>query len=104
MRYILFGIAILYGLLSTVAAYAQLKAVHVKDAPTMMLCGGLLLLLASLMSLYGLTLDWIFAAIGGIFISIAAFLNGRRGDNFHLHHHVIRLVITVVLVIGFIAL
>lgn len=98
MRYIICGITILYAGLSMLAAAAQLKTAARKDTPIMMLSGGLILIAAVFLK----STDWIAAIIGGALICTAAFLNGKRGGNFHASHHIIRLVITLLLVIGFV--
>lgn len=101
MRYVLCAVTVLYGLLSTAAAIAQWKTVPRKDAPGIMLGGGLLLMIAAVLQLLLWPYDWIIAAVGGVCICIAAFLNGKRGKAFHLSHHVIRFLLTALLAAGF---
>lgn len=98
MRYFICGIAFFYAGLSMLAAVTQLKKATHKDTPVMMLSGGLLLVVAAFLP----KVDWIVAIIGGALICIAAFLNGKRSGSFHASHHIIRFVITSLLVIGFI--
>lgn len=98
MRYVICGITVLYAVLSMLAALTQIKKAARKDTSIMMLAGGLLLVIATVLK----NADWIAAIIGGLLICIAAFLNGKRSGNFHISHHIIRFIITVLLVIGFI--
>lgn len=98
MRYIICGITILYAGLSMLAAVTQIRAATHKDTPIMMLSGGLLLVVAAFLQ----NIDWIVVIIGGGLICIAAFLNGKRSESFHVSHHIIRFIITLLLVIGFV--
>lgn len=98
MRYIICGITVLYAVLSMFAAATQLKTATRKDTSVMMFCGGLILIIATVFK----NADWIAAIIGGMLICIAAFLNGKRSGNFHISHHIIRFIITLLLVIGFV--
>lgn len=98
MRYIICGITVLYAVLSMFAAITQIKTATHKDTSIIMLCGGLLLVIATVFK----NADWIIVIIGGMLICIAAFLNGKRSGNFHISHHIIRFIITLLLVIGFI--
>lgn len=101
MKYIVVIIAVLYALLSMLAASTQLKKAEKKDTSLMMLSGGVLLLGAAVLQLTTVSYDWAAAILGGALISVAAFLNGKRGGNFHLSHHVIRFCITLLLIVGF---
>ena len=98
MRYLLYGITFLYAALSMLAAIVQIKTSRQKDTPIMMLCGGLLLIAA----VFFKHTNWMIALVGGALICIAAFLNGKRSENFHVSHHIIRFIITLLLVIGFV--
>ncbi|MCM1105105.1 MAG: hypothetical protein NC409_13500 [Clostridium sp.] len=98
MRYVIGGISILYAALSMLAAIVQMRTQPRKDTPLMMLGGGILLIAAALIQ----KADWILAVIGGAMICAAAFLNGKRSGNFHIQHHIIRLALTLILVIGFV--
>lgn len=97
MRYIICGITVLYAVLSMLAAVTQIKSATHKDTSLMMLGGGLLLVVATILK----NADWIAVIIGGILICIAAFLNGKRRGILHISHHIVRFIITFLLVIGF---
>lgn len=100
MKYIFYGIIILYALLSILAASVQMKASKKRDTSILMLAGGLFLIAA--VFLYKMAYSVIILIAGGVLISVAAFINGKRSGNFHIVHHIIRFAVTVLLVIGFI--
>lgn len=102
MRYVLFGITGLYGLLSIIAAGSQVRTVRKKDTALWMLSGGALLLAAIAVSWMGRSWDWIVAAGGGSMILVAAWANGKRGGHIHYLHHAVRLAVTALLVAGFV--
>jgi len=101
MKYLLCAVASVYGVLSVIAACLQIKTAQKKDAPITMLAGGALMLAASATQFAGSPLDLCFSILGGIGISLAAWCNGKRSGNFHPSHHVIRFLLTVMLIIGF---
>ena len=102
MKYVILIIAVLYASLSMIAALTQLKSAEKKDTSWMMLLGSALLITASVFMMSSLNFDWAVAVLGGALISIAAFLNGKRGGNFHASHRVVRFCITVLVIVGFI--
>ena len=103
MKY-LFGILVAaYALLSMAAAATQLRSSPKrKDTSVLMMCGGLLLVISVVLLLFRWNFDWLAAAVGGAVICLSAFINGKRSEAFHLNHHVIRLIITLLIVVGFI--
>lgn len=104
---ILCGIAALFGLLHIIAAASQLGNKKKKKryvTPWLMIIGGLMMIQAVALCVFGSHLDWGSALLGGLFICFAAFMNGRRGGNMHKLHHIIRAVIALALVIGFMLL
>lgn len=102
---ILCGIAALFGLLHIVAAASQLrkKKKHYLSTWTMII-GGLLMIQAVVLCVFGSHLDWGSALLGGLFVCFAALMNGRRSGNMHKLHHAVRGVIALALVVGFILL
>ncbi len=101
MRYALFALAGVYGLLSIVAALVQMKTAQKKDTSILMLLGGLLLLAAVASGWTGWDWDYLAAVSGGILIIVAAWINGKRGGHIHYIHHAVRFAFTVLLVAGF---
>lgn len=104
MKYALALVTALYALLSIFAASVQIKTAEKKDAPAMMLSGGICLIGAVVLLFLTASFDWVFAITGGASISIAAYLNGKRSGNLHMSHHITRFCVTLALVIGFILL
>ena len=102
---ILCGIAALFGLLHIIAAASQLGSKKKKKrryvTPWTMIIGGLLMIQAVILCVFGSNLDWASALLGGLFICFAAFMNGRRSGNMHKIHHVIRAAVALALVAGF---
>lgn len=98
MRYIICAVAILYAVLSMLAAVVFMRTAKRKDTSIMMLGGGILFILAAILQ----KADWILATVGGILICASAFMNGKRSGDFHARHHIIRFVLTLLLVLGFI--
>lgn len=108
MIYILAGVTVIYALLSMLAAVVGVRMAASdakrKDTHIIMLCGGAFLLAASVTLLLKLQYDFVLAVIGGALICAAAIVNGRRGERFHLSHHIVRFVLTVILTVGFMLL
>ncbi|MCH5278558.1 MAG: hypothetical protein J1E60_02085 [Christensenellaceae bacterium] len=104
MKYVLCAIVILYALLSMAAAIHQMKTERRMDTPVVMLFGATALVAAAVLQLFTWQYDWIIAIIGGAIICMAAYLNGKRGGNFHASHHIVRFVVTALFVVGFVVL
>ena len=103
---ILCAIAALFGLLHIIAAASQLgkKKKRRFVLNWTMIIGGLLMIQAVVLCVFGSTLDWASALLGGLLVCFAAFMNGRRGGNMHKIHHLIRGVIAAAIVVGFLLL
>lgn len=96
--YVIASIAAVYGGLSAIAALVQGKN---GDTCAMMIIGGCMMIAAAGLCVYYYSFDWIISLTGSLLISIAALINGKRGE-FHAKHHVIRAVVEAILIIGFI--
>ena len=104
---ILCGIATLFGLLHIIAAASQLGNKKKKKrylTSWTMIIGGLLMIQAVVLCVFGSALDWESALLGGLLVCFAAFMNGKRGGNMHKLHHLIRGVIVAAIVVGFVLL
>ena len=101
MSYVVSAVAAVYGILSVIAALFGVKSDKKGDTAAMMVLGGCSLVIAAGLCAFVYTFDWWIALGGCVLISIAAFINGKRGE-FHAGHHVVRAVIEIALVIGFI--
>ena len=103
MNYVVSVIAAVYGALTLIASITGGKDGKKGDTAVMMVLGGCSLVTAAGLCAFGYSSDWWIALSGCVLISIAAFINGKRGE-FHARHHVVRAVIEIVLVVGFILL
>lgn len=100
LHYVFYALAACYGLLSLFAATSQLKALRgqeqaAKDAPVLMILGGVALAL-SFSGWWGV----VTALVGCVLVSTAAVLNGKRGGQFHLSHHIMRGILGAAIVLG----
>ncbi len=102
MIYAVYVIADLYGILSVAAALIQIKKENKKITPCIMICGGCIMIFAVILHILNFSLSWLIALIGGLLISTAAFINGKSGEKFHPVHHIIRLIVTSLLTLGFV--
>lgn len=101
MKYVVFGLALLYALLSLYAAFNQRKRPQYRLSAVLMALGGLVLISAAILCLTGWTLDWALSIIGTLLIVEAAVLSGKLTGRTHPKHHAVRFVITLLLIVGF---
>ncbi len=102
MRIVLCVVSVLFGALSLVASVSQMKN-EKKPFPGVLMSGGsVLLLAAAALCLCGLSWDWILAMVGCAGICAAAMWNGIQSKNLHIQHHVVRVALSVLLVVGFV--
>lgn len=106
MRIAVSVLAILFGVLHIIAARTQLKSTDpaARGFAIAMLCGGVCVAFEAFAHLVGNNPGWLdalSAAAGCLLICVSAYANGRRFENFHLSHHLVRGGIAVLLVIGF---
>lgn len=101
MKNVLCVITIIYGLLSIIVSFNQLKDDKKRISTFIMLLGGIVLIIASCLKLFELSIAYIIATIGAILICIAALINGKKNENIHMSHHIIRFIISCILITGF---
>ncbi len=104
MIYVVYAVTALYAVLSSAAALVQMKNSQEKIAPIIMLTGSIILITAIILHIMQAPFSQAAAIAGGLAVCAAAFINGKKSGNFHAVHHVIRFIITVLLIIGFILL
>ena len=95
MQVILCIVSVLFGGLSIIAAVCQIKT-EKKSA------GSLLLIAAVICSILVMRFDFIIALVGCAAICAAAILNGIKSKQLHIQHHIIRIALSIILIIGFI--
>lgn len=101
MRIILWIVSVLFGGLSLVAAASQIKNEKKSPSALMMIIGSLLLIAAVICNITGQPWDFILALLGCAAICAAAIMNGIKSGQLHIPHHVIRITLSVLLMIGF---
>ena len=101
MKIILCIVSVLFGGLSLLAAAAQLKGEKKSPSGRMMAAGSLVLLAAVLLNIFGQKYDAAAAVLGCVPICAAAIMNGIKSKNFHILHHVIRIALSIILILGF---
>lgn len=101
MRIILCILSLAFGALSMTAALSRIKAKEGELSHVIMSAGSVFLMGAVLFNILKFGIDWITALIGVVMICVAAVWNGKRNGNFHIQHHIIRIVLSAVLVAGF---
>lgn len=98
MRVIVDLISSAFAVLSLIAAASQLKT---KEMPHIIMAAGSVLLLAAVaVNLLGGGFDWIVGLAGAGMICAAAVWNGKRSGSFHIQHHIIRIALSVLIVVG----
>ena len=102
MRILLCVISVAFGALSMTAALSRIKAKEGEISHVIMSAGSIFLIAAVIFNILNLGAEWIVALIGAAMICIAAVWNGKRNGNFHIQHHIIRIALSSVLVVGFI--
>ena len=84
-----------------IAAISQIR-VDKKSAPiVLMIIGSVMLISAVICNLMKQQFDFVLALIGCAAICTAAICNGLKSGNFHIKHHIIRITLSLILVVGF---
>ena len=79
----------------------QMKGGKRPASAPVMIAGSLLLIAAVACNIAEQRFDWIVAFLGCAGICAAAIMNGIKSGQLHIQHHVIRIALSVILVIGF---
>lgn len=101
MRILLCVVSVLFGGLSMTVAFSQLKNEKKPIPAILMIAGSLLLLAAVIGNIAGLGMDYMIALPGCAAICAAAIWNGIRGGPLHIRHHIIRVALSLILIVGF---
>ena len=104
MNIVLCIVSILFGGLSLIAAISQIKTEKKAMPAVLMVAGSVILISAVVCNLANQQFDFVLGLIGCAAICAAAILNGLKNGNFHLQHHIIRILLSLALTIGFILL
>lgn len=100
MRLAVCVVAILCSGLHSFASLTQLKGGGNKNNHLLMLVGSLVVLAGVILCFLNSRYDWLIVLIGFGCIAYAAVQNGRRNQNVHLLHHIVRFALFAVLSIG----
>ena len=104
MQIILCIVSVLFGGLSLLAAFSQVKSESKPISAVIMIVGSVLLLAAVICNLIRWQMDYIVALLGCIAICTAAIWNGAKSGQLHIHHHIIRIALSLILIACFIFL
>ena len=104
MNIVLWIVSIVFGGLSLVAAISQMISDKKSIPAVLMIIGSAMLISAAIFNFTKQQFDYVLALIGCTGICAAAICNGLKSGNFHIQHHVIRITLSLVLIIGFILL
>ena len=101
MNVVLCIISVMFGGLSLIAAISQMRAGKKSLPAILMIVGSVILVSAVICNLAKLQFDYVPALIGCMAICAAAICNGLKSGNFHVKHHVIRIILSLILIVGF---
>ena len=101
MQIFLCIVSALFGVLSAVAAVSQIRGKKTSFPAWIMLVGALLLVAAVVCNGIGRQFDFVVALPGCTAICAAALANGVRSGQLHILHHIIRIVLSGALLVGF---
>lgn len=87
-----------------IASISQMKSERKPIPAVIMTTGSLLLIAAVVCNISAQWFDYIIALFGSIAICFAAIWNGVKSKQFHMQHHVIRIMLSFILIIGFVFL
>ena len=101
MKIVLCIISVLFGGLSLIASVSQIKSEKKSPSGWIMSAGSLVLIAAAVCNALGQKFDVAAAILGCAAICTAAIMNGIKSKNFHIQHHIIRIALSIILIIGF---
>lgn len=104
MKFVLCIAAIIFAGLHGFAAVAQIVNSKNKTNDIFMIIGASAALAGAIFCLLNNSIDWLLALTGFALIAYAAIQNGRKKQNFHIRHHIVRVSIATILTIGFFSL
>ncbi len=104
MNGVLCIVSIFFGGLSLIAAISQMRGDKKSTPAVLMIIGSVMLISAVICNLAKQQFDFVLALIGCAAICIAAICNGLKSGNFHIQHHIIRITLSLILVVGFVFL
>ncbi len=101
MKILLCVVSVAFGILSMIASVSQMKNEKKPFSAILMALGSLVLLAAVICSISAQPFDYILALLGCLAMCAAAIWNGIKSKSFHIQHHIIRILLSLLLIIGF---
>lgn len=101
MNVVLCVVSIFFCGLSLIAAISQMRADKKSATAVLMIIGSVMLISAVICNLIKQQFDFVLALIGCAAICTAAICNGLKSGDFHIQHHIIRITLSLILVVGF---
>lgn len=101
MRIALCIVTIVCAFLHAFAAATEIKSGENKTNDILMVVGALVTLAGVILCLLNNGIDGLLVLIGFGLIAYAAVQNGRKKQNVHIRHHIVRISIFIILSIGF---
>ena len=102
MKIVICIIALIYGALCILAPLTQIKVKDRRLANIVMLGGGIILIVASVLKWVSVSFAVVLAILGSAMICAAAISNGIKNGKVHISHHIVRIAISCALAVGFI--
>ena len=100
MKIFLGIVIVLFAGLHALAAIAHAKNSTDKTNDRLMTLGAIIVIISSVLCVVNVTFDWVLALVGLGLIIFAAIQNRKQKDNFHIKHHIVRISISGVIVVG----
>lgn len=102
MQILLCVVSVLFGGLQMAASVSQMKSERKPISAVVMAIGSVMVITAVICNITAQWFDYIIAIFGCIAICAAAIWNGIKGKQFHISHHIVRILISIILAIGFV--
>ncbi len=103
MKTVICIVALIYGVLSVLACLTQIKVKERRPANIVMMSGGIMLAAASVLKWLNMSVSVVLAILGSVMICAAAIGNGIKNGKVHISHHMVRIAISCILILGFFA-
>lgn len=100
MKILLCILSVAFGGLSMFASISQIKTERKLIPGMIMTIGSAVLIAAVICSIIDLQIDYVVALFGCAAICASAIWNGKKNGNFHIQHHIIRILLSIILIVG----
>ena len=76
-----------------------IQRIRKKRNSLLIIIGSLLILDGAIYDFFPNSFDWLIEMIGCAMICLGTYLNGKDNKNIHISHHIIRLIISLIIVV-----